>query len=67
MAEKGLITASVYRMVVSHHSHEIPVQLVLRHLLQQRLETSLEEHLEAQVILDDQGGLQTTIGYLVLS
>ena len=44
-----------------HHSHEIPVQLIGHQLLQQRLEASLEEHLEAEVVLDDQGGVQTSI------
>lgn len=43
------------------HSHEIPVQLVRRHLLQQRLQAALEEDLEAEVVLDDQGGLQAAI------
>lgn len=46
---------------LKRHSHEIPVQLVCRHLLQQRLQTAFEEHLEAEVVLNDQGGLQTTI------
>lgn len=49
---------------VLHHSHEIPVQLVRHQLLQQRLETPLEEHLEAKVVLDDQRGLQPAICYL---
>lgn len=66
---KGMIKRSVYYIVSSscslnHHSHQIPVQLVCRHLLQQRLETTFEENLEAEVVLDDQGGLQTTVYYL---
>lgn len=66
---KGMIKLSVYYIVSSscslkHHSHEIPVQLVCRHLLHQRLETTLEENFEAEVVLDDQGGLQTTVYYL---
>lgn len=43
------------------YSHEIPVQLVRRHLLQQRLQAALEEDLEAEVVLDDQGGRQAAI------
>lgn len=43
------------------YSHKIPVQLVRGHLLQQRLQTACEEHLKAEVILNDQGGLQTAI------
>lgn len=31
------------------------------HLLQQRLQTAFEEHLKAEVILDDQGALQAAI------
>lgn len=49
---------------MKQHSHEIPVQLVCHHLLQQRLETTFEEHLKAQVVLDDQGNVQTAIHYL---
>lgn len=57
---------SVYNIIsffssLERHSHEIPVQLVCRHLLQQRLQSASEEHLEAEVVLNDQGGLQTTI------
>lgn len=66
---RGMIILSVYYTMFSfrslkHDSHEIPVQLVRRHLLQQILETTFEEHLEAEVVLDDQGGLQTTVCYL---
>lgn len=43
------------------YSHEIPVQLVCGHLLQQRLQTAFEEHLKAEVVLNDKGGLQTAI------
>lgn len=31
------------------------------HLLQQRLQTAFEEHLKAEVVLNDKGGLQTAI------
>ena len=63
---RGTIILSVYYIMLSfcslkRHSHEIPVQLVRRHLLEQRLQTSLEEHLEAEVVLDEQGRLQTAI------
>lgn len=66
---KGMIKLSVYYTVssscsVKHHSHEVPVQLVRCHLLQQRLETAFEENFEAEVVLDDQGGVQTTVYYL---
>lgn len=45
-------------------SHQVPVQLACGHLLQQRLQAALEEHLEAEVVLNDQGGLQAPIGNL---
>lgn len=43
------------------YSHKIPVQLLRGHLLQQRLQTAFEEHLKAEVVLNDKGGLQTAI------
>lgn len=49
---------------LNDHSHQIPVQFLRRHLLEQRLETTFEEDLEAKVVLDDQRGLQSAVCYL---
>lgn len=46
---------------LKRYSHKIPVQLVRGHFLQQRLQAAFEEHLKAEVIFNDQRGLQTAI------